>query len=433
MRRLSVFIEINGESVYVGEIAGEDSNDACFTYADTYIENPEYRAISIGLPLEEKVFDAQRTRIFFEGLLPEGFTRRCVAEWMHMDENDYVSILAGLGRECLGAIKIVDESDEVMKPEYRELTAEEVYALASEGATESAELVTKSHLSLTGASGKVGLYFDDKEEKWYLPIGEAPSTHIVKQSHVRLKRIVANEQLCLLTAKNLGIEILESFIITTDGEDETVLFATKRYDRKFTESDKMLNGMPVPRRLHQEDFAQALGIAASNKYEKNNEGYLKKLFEVLRSHSTDPMTDSLKLWDICVFNYLIGNTDNHIKNLSLLYSEDLKSVRLAPAYDIVSTMIYKSSTENMALSIGGVCDINEITRTSFKKAASQVGIGQKMAMKRFDTMVNRFLTAINLAKEELKEQGFEHVEQIYEMIMEKGGIRKEIDIGWDLR
>ena len=109
-------------------------------------------------------------------------------EWMHMDENDYVSILAGLGRECLGAIKIVEESDEAIHPEYRELSAEEVYALASEGATESAELVTKSHLSLTGASGKVGLYYDEKEKKWYLPIGEAPSTHIVKQSHVRLKR-----------------------------------------------------------------------------------------------------------------------------------------------------------------------------------------------------------------------------------------------------
>ena len=68
-----------------------------------------------------------------------------------MDEKDYVSILAGLGRECLGAIKIVDESDEVIHPEYRELSAEEVYALASGGATELAELVTKSHLSLTGA------------------------------------------------------------------------------------------------------------------------------------------------------------------------------------------------------------------------------------------------------------------------------------------
>jgi len=428
MKKLSVFIEINGENVYVGEIAGKDSNDACFTYADAYFANQEHRAISISLPLEEKSFDATRTRIFFEGLLPEAFTRRCVAERMHTDENDYVSILTGLGRECLGAIKIVDESDEAINPEYRELSAEEVYALASESATKAAELVTKSHVSLTGASGKVGLYFDEKEEKWHLPIGEAPSTHIVKQSHVRLKKIVANEQLCLLTAKYLGIEIPESFIVTTDGDDETVLFATKRYDRKFIGEDKLLNGMSVPYRLHQEDCAQALGIAAANKYEKNNEGYLKKLFDLLRSYSADPMTDSLKLWDICVFNYLIGNTDNHVKNLSLLYSEDIKSVRLAPAYDIVSTIIYQSCSKNMALSIDGICNINEITRASFEKTASQVGIGPKMAMERFDAMVNGFVDAMNQAKEELKSQGFDQVEQICEMIMKKGGINRAMEM-----
>ena len=427
MRRLFVYIEINGVSEYVGEITGTDFNDACFTYADAYLETPEHYAISIGLPLDEKTFNAKRTRIFFEGLLPEGFTRRCVAEWMHIDENDYLSILAALGRECLGAIKILDESDDAIFPEYRELSAEDVYALASEGATESADLVAKSHLSLTGASGKVGLYYDEKEEKWYLPLGEAPSTHIVKQSHVRLKKIVANEQLCLLTAKYLGIETPESFIVTTDTDDkEAVLFATKRYDRCFAENEKQINGLPVPHRLHQEDFSQALGIASSNKYEKENEGYLKRLFDIIRIHSADPMTDSLKLWDICVFNYLIGNTDNHIKNLSLLYSVDLRSVRLAPAYDIVSTMIYSSSTEDMALSINGICNINEITRDSFEKAAIQVGIGSKMAMKRFDAMVNGFVAAINYAEEELKAQGFDQVEQISELIMEKGGIRKEL-------
>lgn len=426
MKRLAVFIEINGQSEYAGEIVGRDSSDARFTYAESYLENSEHRAISIGLPMEEKTFDSMRTRIFFEGLLPEGFTRRCVAEWMHMDEGDYLSILAGLGMECLGAIKIVDETEDVVAPEYRELSAEEVYALASEGATESAELVTKAHLSLTGASGKVGLYYAEGRAKWYLPIGEAPSTHIVKQSHVRLKKIVANEQLCLLTAKYLGINIPESFIITTDDNEENVLFATKRYDRKLLNDDRILSGLPVPHRLHQEDFSQALGIAASNKYEKNNEGYMKLLFDVIRSYSTDPMTDILRLWDICVFNYLIGNTDNHIKNLSLLYSEDLKSIRLAPAYDIISTMVYENSTENMALSVDGIYNINEITRESFEKATVQIGIGTKMAMKRFDVMVSGFSNAMDRAKAELKQQGFEQVEQISMQIMKKGGIRKEI-------
>ena len=58
----------------------------------------------------------------------------------------------------------------------------------------------------------------------------------------------------------LGIEIPESFIINIGkGTDSEVLFATKRYDRR-EESDKSIDGLSVPFRLHQEDFAQAMGI-----------------------------------------------------------------------------------------------------------------------------------------------------------------------------
>lgn len=422
MRKLLIQIELNGENVYVGDIVGNDSDDACFTYAESYANNSAHRPISISLPLEKRTFNSQATRNFFEGLLPEGFTRRCVAEWMHADEGDYLAILVGLGQECLGAIKVTDESSKEILPEYRRLTKDEVQKLAKEGATESAELVTKAHLSLTGASGKVGLYYDGKH--WFLPIGEAPSTHIVKQSHVRLKRIVANEQLCLLTAQKLGIEIPDSFIIHLgSSEDEDMLFATKRYDRKISDNCKILDDMPVPYRLHQEDFSQALGISADKKYEKDNSGYMRKIFEILRNYSADPITDQMKLWDICVFNYLVGNTDNHIKNLSLLYSEDLKVIRLAPAYDIVSTMIYESSTENMALSIDGIYCINDITRGSFEKEAIHVGLGSKMAMKRFDVMVKNFPDALREAANELSQQGFDKIEEICERILMKGGIR----------
>lgn len=105
---------------------------------------------------------------------------------------------------------------------------------------------------------------------------------------------------------------------------------------------------------------------------------------LLRSFSSDPITDQLKLWDICIFDYLVGNTDNHIKNLSLIYSKDLKSIRLAPAYDIVSTMVYDSSTEDMAMSIGGIYNINDIDRKAFEREALNVGLGTNMALKRFD-------------------------------------------------
>ena len=424
MKKLSVQLEINGASIHVGDIVGNNSKDSYFTYAEEYIDNIESRPISISLPFEKRTFDAKSTRNFFEGLLPEGFTRRCVAEWMHADEEDYLSILAGLGNECLGAIQILDEDAERITPEYRKLSEEEVRNLAREGATESAQLVTKSHLSLTGASGKVGLYYDEKERQWYLPIGEAPSTHIVKQSHVRLKRIVANEQLCLLTAKNLGIEIPESFIInTSNSQDEDILFATRRYDRKINTMGKELNGLPLPYRLHQEDFAQALGIAASDKYEKNHEAYLKSLFDIIRNQSSDPISDQMKLWDICIFNYLVGNTDNHIKNLSLLYGEDLKTIRLAPAYDIVSTMIYESSTENMAISIGGVYQLHDITRESFEQEAQNVGLGTQMAMRRFDAMIKNFENAMKCAQNELEESGIYHTEEICAQIFRKGGIK----------
>ena len=72
-RILSVYIEKNGKQEYVGKIVGNSSVDACFSYDDSYIEK-NGKPISISLPLEEKAFDEKRTRYFFEGLLPEGFT-----------------------------------------------------------------------------------------------------------------------------------------------------------------------------------------------------------------------------------------------------------------------------------------------------------------------------------------------------------------------
>ena len=343
-----------------------------------------------------------------------------MAGLLHTDANNYLSLLAGLGNECLGAIKITDENNEVVNADYQKLTIDEVSQLAREGAMETAELVTKSHLSLTGASGKVGLYYDENNKDWYLPKGAAPSTHIVKQSHVRLDGIVTNEQLCMMTAGNMGIEIPESFIVNVgDGRDEEVLLATKRYDRAIKDGLKKINGLSVPYRLHQEDFSQAMGISAHNKYESDNAGYLKMMFEIIRQKSFNPIADQLKMWDICIFNYLIGNTDNHIKNVSLLYDEELKTVRLAPAYDILSTVIYTSSTRDMAFSIGNEYDIKKITRDSFRREAANIGLGEQMAMKRFDYLANAFPDALNKACDELLGKGFNKAIDIYERIRDK--------------
>ena len=366
MRKLEVYIEEDGDFVLAGQIQGETWEDARFIYEKSYLENQSHQPISISLPFQEDAFSPFETRCYFEGLLPEGYTRRCVAGWMHVAEEDYLSVLAGLGNECLGAVRICEP----------------------------------------GAGG------------WYMPFGTAPSTHIVKQSHVRLSGIVANEQLCLRTAKILGIDVPESFIISV-GTGEHILFATKRFDRLMQEDSRVIDGKKVPFRLQQEDFAQALGVPASQKYEKIGDSYLKRVFTLLRQYSDNPVEDQLKLWDICIFNYLIGNTDNHIKNIGLLYGKDRRTIRLAPAYDIVSTMIYEESTEQMAMAIDGELDIRKITKESFRAEARHIGLGERIAMRRFEQMQNSFERALAQAKEEIQDAGYPGVEEIYEKILRK--------------
>ena len=421
---LYITIEIKGVQRHVGRIEGSGFVDAAFSYDQEYLKEADARPISISLPLRKEPFSPLETRRFFEGLLPEGFTRRSVARYIHADEGDYITILASLGKECLGAIRIETmEEDPWKEGVYEKLSVARVKALAREGATKSAQLVTKAHLSLTGASGKVGLYYDEDHKEWYLPKGSAPSTHIVKQSHIRLDGIVINEQLAMRTAANIGIDVPESFIINVGhSKDEDVLYATERFDRVLSAECERISGLPRPYRLHQEDFAQAMGILSADKYETNKEGYLRKMFDILRKYSSNPIEDQTKLWNIIIFDYLIGNTDNHIKNYSLIYDEYLKGIRLAPAYDILSTSVYESSTREMAFNIGGAGSLDDISRASFEAAASEVGLGKQFAMRCYDRQCQKFRKALEQAVEELSALGFERAERIGASILETGGI-----------
>ncbi|MBE5970679.1 MAG: type II toxin-antitoxin system HipA family toxin [Lachnospiraceae bacterium] len=418
MRNLKVYIEIDGKEQKVGVISGNDYNDATFSYDEDYLNSDEAAPISISMPLQEEKFDSSKTRNYFEGLLPEGFSRRAVAEWIKTDEKDYLTILGQLGKECLGAVRII-ENEKNDKAAYEKLSLEEVKKLASEGATKSTQILLKTHLSLTGASGKVGLYYDEENDGWYLPKGDAPSTHIVKQSHVRLDKIVINEQLCTMAAKNVGIDVPKSFIINVGkGRDEDILFATERYDRVMSKTN--IGKLARPYRLHQEDFAQALGIAAEQKYEHEKSGYLRQMFDLLRKKSANPIEDQKKMLDIIIFNYLIGNTDSHIKNYSLLYDKSLKYVRLAPAYDMVATRIYGGSSE-MSFYYGDEIELEKIKRKSFETLAEEVGLSTKTVLSAFDNIADKLEKAFEDAAKELKNKGFKDVGKMKKNILKTGG------------
>ena len=425
MRKLDVSIEINGHQVPAGTISGTSSEDACFAYAPDYLNDASSAPVSVSLPLQKEPFTAFQTKNYFEGLLPEGFTRKSVAQWIRADENDYLSLLSGLGQECLGAIRITEGEVRIDETDYEKLTEDQLIDLAREGASAAVQLVTEAHLSLAGASGKAGLYFDRESGEWFLPKGDAPSTHIVKQSHVRLDSIVTNEQLSMLTAREAGLNVPDSFIISfRESREEDVLLASKRFDRLFGEDPVMVKGLACPYRLHQEDFAQALGIPAAEKYEAGPEhAYLERMFSLLRQYSANPIEDQLGLWDMIIFDFLIGNADNHVKNFSLLYDETLKKIRLAPAYDIISTCIYSNSSKNMGLGINGVYDVTKISRSDFAGAASRVGLGEKIAMKHFDKMADGFEKALERASEALEGHGFVKAGEIRTRILENCGYR----------
>ena len=404
MRKLKVYIEILGQELYAGNISGNNRADAVFTYDEGYLAKGA--PLSVSLPLQPDPFPPEMTSCFFEGLLPEGFSRRSVARWMHADEEDYLAILAGLGKECLGAIRIESGEEHIVNhPSYEELTIAQVRRLAAEGATKSTELLVKSHLSLTGASGKVGLYLHDG--KWYQPLGTAPSTHIVKQSHVRLQHIVENERLVLLTAGMLGIPTIQSFIVNADSfRDSDVLLAARRYDRDIANAVREIDGLKCPLRLHQEDFAQALGIPGSAKYEQAGDDYLKKIFRLVRDVSSDPLQDQLRLLDVLIFDKLIGNTDNHIKNLSFLYAPDLRSLRLAPAYDLLSTLVYRESTAEMSIAIAGELRWDKVTKDTFLAASREMGLSKKIITREYDRLAKALPTAVVAAAEQMKAEGF---------------------------
>lgn len=132
------------------------------------------------------------------------------------------------------------------------------------------------------------------------------------------------------------------------------------------------------------------------------------------------MRDQLKLWDQIVFNCLIGNTDAHVKNFSLLYDENLRSIRLAPAYDIVSTTVYEMSTRNLAFHIGDAATIDEVDLTSFRTAAKEIGLGEKIAMRHVSEMTERFLPALKASAEELAAEGYFKAAEFADQIKENG-------------
>ncbi|MGH7881555.1 MAG: HipA domain-containing protein, partial [Candidatus Dormibacteraceae bacterium] len=154
-------------------------------------------------------------------------------------------------------------------------------------------------------------------------------------------------------------------------------------------------------RLHQEDFCQALGIPARLKYESDGGPGMAAMLGLIRRHSTDVAADTDAFIERIAFNYLIGNADAHAKNFSLLYTS--MGVRLAPAYDLLSTAIYPRLSKNMATTINRMWDPGGIQPIHWAKQLDRLELSRRLYGARLADLASRVRNCFAEAEEWMKE------------------------------
>jgi serine/threonine-protein kinase HipA len=232
-----------------------------------------------------------------------------------------------------------------------------------------------------------------ENEQISLATGNAPSTHILKPSIPDLEESVENEAFCMILAGRMGLPVPPVKIFHTP--DAFLLI--ERYDRIW-DKDRQL------RRLHQEDFCQALGIMPEQKYESEGGPSLQQCFNLLSLNSLKPAADKMALLRWVIFNVLIGNADAHAKNLALLYQQRKPS--LAPFYDLICTMVYKELTDKLAMKISGEKKVARLGLRHWESFATTVEIKKPFVLKELSRMADEIISQVDvLAQSFVKDHG----------------------------
>lgn len=205
----------------------------------------------------------------------------------------------------------------------------------------------------------------------------AATTHIVKPEPERFPGLVDNEAFCMQLATAAG---LTAASVRKDVSRSGIRYlVVERYDRD-------LDSSPI-RRLHQEDFCQALGQPAERKYQTEGGPGVKESTALLRAAARAPASELPRFWSALVLNWAIGNCDAHAKNFSLLYGDE--GTTLAPLYDLLSTTVYPQVTRRLAMSVDGATRIDDVTPDTWRKLAGLVGFSERFAREATATVIER--------------------------------------------
>ena len=372
---------------FVGKLIQNDMGKMQFRYDADWLKEENTSTLSQSLPKplskQASTFSAKECLGFFGGILPEESIRERIAKNLGISKENSFAMLAEIGGECAGAVSFIPEGGTLSKgdPHYQSLSEAELAVILNDLPRRPLMAGEAGvRLSLAGAQDKITIRYIDNH--FSIPLNGAPSTHILKPAIRQFEDSVTNEAVCMKLAGEIGLPVAEVEILQIEN---VPVLSVARFDRQISKDGSI-------KRLHQEDFCQALGIVSEMKYQSEGGVSLKQAFSLLRTASTVPAINLQHLLDATLFNFFIGNNDAHGKNFSLLYEKD--TVRLSPLYDLLSTAYYPELSKRMAMNIGREYRSEALEPSHFEKLAVDAGLSKSALLQRVPLMANKILAAL---------------------------------------
>lgn len=315
---------------------GEDS----LQYLPEWLADEQGRPLSLSLPFTpgNQLWRGDVVRDYFDNLLPdsEGIRRRLAMRYQ-TESLDPFDLLTELGKDCVGAIQLLKEGDEptdLYCVKYRPLSESDIAATLRN--TTAALLPGRQsdtgdlRLSIAGAQEKTALLWH--QDRWCMPEGNTPTTHIFKlplglvgNMKADMSTSVENEWLCSLLLEHFGIPVASTEIAQFD--DQKVL-VVERFDRRWSGDQQWIIRLP------QEDMCQALGVSPLRKYQADGGPGISEIMEIL-SHSDHAERDRLNFFRAQIIFWILAATDGHAKNFSIAIGAQGR-YHLTPLYDVLS-------------------------------------------------------------------------------------------------
>lgn len=402
-----------------------------FEYESAWRENAAAFPLSIAMPLTAAEHGDKVVDPFLWGLLPDndGVLRQWGRRFQVSPRNPF-RLLSHVGEECAGAVQFV-------RPDRARNWLEEpdrgtITWLTEEEVSERIALLLKDHsawrtgsdtghFSLAGAQPKTGFHYDPAHERWGIPDGTIPTTHIFKPATGDFDGYVENEHFCLALARKLKLPAASTAVRHCGGIPVIVV---ERYDRRRTE-----NGGVV--RIHQEDMCQALARMPRQKYQSEGGPSPLEIVNLIREYSTDREADETHFVDALALNWLLAATDGHAKNFAFLIAGG-GQVRLAPLYDVASALPYPKEIlprkARLAMKIGGHYRLRAIGLREWKKAAAEWRVDPESLIDRIRDLADALPETAKQIAAEMKASGIRHdvVDRLAEAIAVRARQCREI-------